>query len=346
MTTLAEVSRTRSSPGLSRLARAVGTLALLALTSLAALPAFGQGAQAQKHKQADNTPVSPEAWQQRGKTFQFEDQAIFYVDEGDGTPVVLLHGYPTSSWDFNKIWSGLLPGHRLIAPDFLGYGFSAKPKSYPYSVAKHADMIEALVQSAQIDDVQLVAHDIGVAVLEELVARDQEGTLPFKIKSVVLLNGTLFASEYQPRPIQRLLASPIGGLVNKLASEKTLSANLRQISGATPGLSDDELAAYWALLNYPGDARVTHRLTHTTRDRAANDERWAKAFCASTFPLRLVIGPEDPTSGVRLSESLTQRCGVGRTFSEAIIDGAGHFPHVEKPEQTLASILNWSEGGY
>lgn len=123
--------------------------------------------------------------------------------------------------------------------------------------------------SPKVDNVQFIAHDVGVAVLEELVARDQEGMLPFRIKSVALLNGTLFASEYQERPIQRLLASPIGGLINRLASKRTLSSNLRQISRATPGLTDEELATYWDLLNYPGNARITHRLTALPRPRGA-----------------------------------------------------------------------------
>ena len=152
-----------------------------------------------------------------------------------------------------------------MAPDLLGYGFSAKPASYPYSVAKHADMIEALVASTLVNDVRFIAHDIGVAVLEELVARDQEGTLPFRIKSMVLLNGALFAAEYQPRLIQRLLASPIGCVVNKLASANTLSTNLREIAGTNPGLSDDELASYWYLLDYPGGAA----LRTNSRTRAA-----------------------------------------------------------------------------
>ena len=59
-----------------------------------------------------------------------------------------------------------------------------------------------------------------------------------------------------------------------------------------------------------------------------------------------MIGPEDPTSGLRLQDSLAQRCGPDRAFTVATIDGAGHFPQVEKPQQTLAAILAWDEGGF
>ena len=72
--------------------------------------------------------MSPDTWLTGGRFLTFADHKIFYRTEGTGEETLLfLHGFPTSSWDWHKMWSLLAPSYRLIAPDFLGYGFSDKP---------------------------------------------------------------------------------------------------------------------------------------------------------------------------------------------------------------------------
>ena len=98
--------------------------------------------------------ITPEQWRARGTYFEHmyaasetpgsnlpreageagEASRIFYVDEGAGDPVILLHGFPTSSYDWRLIWPKLLPGRRLIAPDFRGFGYSSKPDDGAYTI--------------------------------------------------------------------------------------------------------------------------------------------------------------------------------------------------------------------
>ena len=68
-------------------------------------------------------------WKNKGNYFTFNGHQIFSLDEGEGAPLLLIHGFPTASWDWSKIWSELRKYHRVLAIDMLGFGFSDKPKT-------------------------------------------------------------------------------------------------------------------------------------------------------------------------------------------------------------------------
>ena len=287
-----------------------------------------------------STPVSD--WQRRGETFLYEGRSVFTIDEGEGFPVIILHGYPGSSWDFHKVWPAITEHNRAIAPDFLGYGLSDKPQDYSYSVADHAAMVTELATSKGIKEVKLVAHDVGVLVALELIIKAPESGL--KIESVALLNGTLFSSERHPKFIQRLLGGPLGGLVNRAASERTFTTNLLAISGEAGEDLRPTFKTQWQLLNHPYNARLMHKLLHTVRDRRENELRWADALCTSDVPLTFIVGGADPTSGTRMPESLSDYCR--KSFSVSVLADVGHFPQLEAPQQTSEALREWWNGGY
>ena len=73
-------------------------------------------------------------WKNTGKYFDFKGRNIFYQENGKGETLVLVHGFPTSSWDWEKIWPKLSEKYNLLAPDLLGFGFSDKPTNHQYSI--------------------------------------------------------------------------------------------------------------------------------------------------------------------------------------------------------------------
>jgi len=125
-----------------------------------------------------------EWWQQEGKWFSYGGHAIFSRMAGQGDPVVLLHGFPTASWDWSRLWPMLQQHHSLFTLDMLGFGFSDKPALYDYSIEDQADMFEGWIAGLGLKTVSLFAHDYGGSVAQELLARDQEGLLPFSIPTV------------------------------------------------------------------------------------------------------------------------------------------------------------------
>ncbi|MCB0571640.1 MAG: alpha/beta fold hydrolase, partial [Phaeodactylibacter sp.] len=77
-------------------------------------------------------------WQKAGRSFRYGQHRVFYREEGRGEALLLLHGFPTASWDWHKLWEPLSEQFHLIAPDFIGFGFSDKPRPYPYSIRDQA----------------------------------------------------------------------------------------------------------------------------------------------------------------------------------------------------------------
>src|SRR5947207_12338606 len=88
--------------------------------------------------------TSIESWRARGKMLETRDGRVFAVDTGGaGTPVLVLHGFPTSSFDFAAALEHLR-GRRVVLFDFLGFGLSDKPAGYGYSLFEQADVALAV----------------------------------------------------------------------------------------------------------------------------------------------------------------------------------------------------------
>ncbi|NXT17770.1 MEST protein, partial [Syrrhaptes paradoxus] len=118
------------------------------------------------------------SWRSSGRYFTYKDQNIFYRDStgavGSSDIVILLHGFPTSSYDWYKIWEGLTQRfHRVIALDFVGFGFSDKPRPHRYSIFEQASIVEGLVRHLGLrhQKINLLSHDYGDTVAQELLHR-------------------------------------------------------------------------------------------------------------------------------------------------------------------------------
>ena len=274
-------------------------------------------------------------WYKTGDWFDHEDHRIFYRVEGEGQPLLLIHGYPTASWDWNKIWRPLTQRFQCIALDMLGFGYSDKPRQ-PYRIFQQADIHCALIDKLDLDTCHVVSHDYGDTVAQELLARQNEGELNFRLSSLVLLNGGLFPEAHRPVLTQKLLLGPMGGLLARMMSRQTLAKNLRKIFGPDTQPGEREIDEFWQLICQNEGKRVMHRLIHYMAERRANRERWVGALQETRIPLRLIDGMADPISGahmVKRYEQLVPNADVVR------LENVGHYPQVEAPNQVLAAIL-------
>src|SRR6202000_739448 len=100
---------------------------------------------------------------------------IAFRRRGTGPTVLLLHGFPTWSYDYAEVATDLATDHDVITMDFLGYGASDKPGSYHSSVDESADTVEDLVAHLDLASVRLVVHDYGGIVGQELIDRANHG---------------------------------------------------------------------------------------------------------------------------------------------------------------------------
>jgi pimeloyl-ACP methyl ester carboxylesterase len=247
----------------------------------------------------------------------------------------LLHGFPTCSYDWAALWPALTRRFRVIAFDMLGFGFSAKPWPHAYSIAEQADLAEAVLAHAGVTAYQLLAHDYGDTVAQELLARQREGA-PIRITGVRLLNGGLFPETHRPLPAQRLLASPLGPLVARVATRRTFSRGLRQVWGQR-GLDDVTLDAMWYATASDRGTRVMAGLIGYMDERRRFRDRWVGALAATQAPVIVIVGAVDPVSGAHMAAHCRRRLP---NLTVVELPGVGHYPHVEAPEQVLPA-LDW-----
>lgn len=276
------------------------------------------------------------AWAARGASEEFRGRAIHvFRQEGEGPLLVLLHGFPSSSYDW-RLLLGDLPGREVLAFDFLGFGLSEKPRDHDYSLFWQADLTEELVRRhGGGRAVRIVAHDMGTSVANELMARDLEGELELEIEEVVLFNGSMVLEASSPTPAQRALRSRLGPLVARLSSERFFRREFGSVFSAEHPLSEEEAADQWSLVCHNGGRTLGHRLVSYMDQREEFAGRWHGAIRDWPGPLTLTWGLKDPVARVEVLDGLRElRPGV-----EVLeLPELAHYPQIEAPERIASSL--------
>jgi pimeloyl-ACP methyl ester carboxylesterase len=283
--------------------------------------------------------VNPADWQHGGTHFDWRCFRLFVRRGGSGKPLLLIHGFPTSSFDWAAMWPALSSRYSLHALDMLGFGLSDKPKAFAYSLSASADQWQDYVLSQGLREVEVLAHDYGDTVLQELLARQNDGTLPFRIQRATFLNGGLFPEATFPILMQKLLLGPLGPFIARLSSFGRFRASMQSIAGAP--LAEQELRWHWQLLAREHGRLVMPKIIQYIRERRLNRERWTGALQQAGVPLHLIIGERDPISGKTIADrwhDLLPNSPITR------LADVGHYPQWEVPEQVLAAMKNVQAG--
>lgn len=251
--------------------------------------------------------------------------------------LTLLHGFPSSSWDYAKVLPGLEAGFRVLAFDFLGFGDSDKPRRWCYTIHQEADLTEAVWGHFGVRRTAIVAHDYGVSVAQELLARREQRAEAVEISGVSFLNGGLYADLHRPLAIQRLLRKPLAGpLISALANERMFRRNFVAVFSPRHLPAREELNQHWRVLARRGGHRLAHRLIHYIADREQHCRRWEGAIESTRVPLQFVWGMADPVSGAHVAERIRARLPQARLVE---LTDVGHYPQLEVPERVLPEIL-------
>jgi pimeloyl-ACP methyl ester carboxylesterase len=278
-------------------------------------------------------------WAAGGSFLDYRGHRVFLRSEGraDAPVLLLIHGFPTASWDWEALWPRLAGRWRVVAPDLIGFGFSAKPRHYRYSLVDQADLCEAVLRHLGVDCYHVLAHDYGDSVGQELLARQAPAELAGRprMQSLCFLNGGLFPETHRPLLIQKLLMSPLGPLVGRLSSRHKIAASMRAIFG--PGSPPDEalLDDFWTLISHGGGRRIMHKLIRYMRERREQRPRWVGALQAAAIPLKLIDGAADPISGAHMAARYAQLVPAADV---TLLEGIGHYPQFEAPQQVLAAF--------
>jgi pimeloyl-ACP methyl ester carboxylesterase len=276
-----------------------------------------------------------QAWLDAGTHETFGRHQLFVRRQaGAGMPILFLHGYPSSSFDWHAVIERLGEAD-LVAFDFLGFGLSDKPRDHRYSLMAAADLTEAVVAGFGQTPVMVVAHDMGTSVATELLARDVEGKLPFRIGTVLLMNGSMVIERATLTVSQKLLRSPVGSVAARLSNEPSFRAQMSRIFSREHPLTAQEAADQWSLLAYNGGHRILDKLIHYLRERVQYADRWHGALRDWRGDLELAWAMRDPVCTKAVLDAVT---GLRPAAPVTLLPELGHYPQVEDPAAIAAII--------
>lgn len=152
-------------------------------------------------------PITFKQWYQHGQYFVHRSHPVFYRvggHGGAGETLLLIHGFPTSSWDWHRLWPALSTRFAtVIAADLIGFGHSSKPRDFDYRIHDWADLQEHLLHALGLSRYHILAHNIGNNIAQELLARQHERRAArqsplAELQSICLISGGMFAEMQRP----------------------------------------------------------------------------------------------------------------------------------------------------
>lgn len=286
--------------------------------------------------------ANTEEWRGRANYFTFEGHQIAYWTGGSGPALLLVHGYPTCSWDWKPVWETLSTHYRLIACDMLGFGLSDKPRGglagRGYSLIDQTDIQLALLKYLKIENYHALVHDYGVSVGQEMLARQREGSGARGLQQMLFLNGGLFPDHHRPRPIQKLGISPIGFVLGFLFNRERFGKSFAQVFGPETQPSETELDIFWDFITHNGGEKIQHKLLKYMIDRQTHKARWREALLLNQDRIGLINGALDPVSGEHLYHEWRRAVPEARHH---LLAHVGHYPQVEASGEVAAKVLEW-----
>lgn len=277
------------------------------------------------------------AWVDR-REYPFEPRALDlgvgamrYVDEGDGRPVVMVHGTPTWSFLYRHLVAALRDRHRCIAPDLLGFGLSDKPAGVSYRPGDQAWRLAELIETLGLKDLTLVVHDFGGPIgLAYAIAH------PENVRSVVLFNTWMWSVADDRRLAwpARLLGSPAGRLLYERCgfSVNVLWAGaIRDRGRYTPAVHRH----YARPLGTPAARRATWEYARELLGSSDWYEGlWRQRERLRRIPALLVWGLADPAFG----RFLPRWRAVFDDAEVLELPDAGHAPPEERAPELLPTL--------
>jgi pimeloyl-ACP methyl ester carboxylesterase len=286
---------------------------------------------------------SVEAWSRRGRLLPTRDGEVWTLDvpgkDPAVAPVLALHGFPSSAFDFAAAIDRIAPKRRVVTLDFPGFGLSCKPRDHGYSLFEQADVVLEVARAVGLERAHLWAHDMGTSVATELLARRERGLCPLALESVTLMNGSVHVELAHLTLGQKLLRSPLSRVFARLNSRRTFEAQLRRTFGREP--DEGTLHAMWDLVSRDdGLARMPATIGYV-EERKRFRRRWIGALERCDLPLLVAWGRRDPVAVMAIAEKLARGTAGARLETW---DDLGHWPQVEDPARVVATVSAFWDG--
>jgi pimeloyl-ACP methyl ester carboxylesterase len=277
-------------------------------------------------------------WREDGRFVEIGGRRIFVLDTDShpGPCVFILHGFPSSSYDWRRVVPEVSKRARVVAFDYLGFGLSDKPIDARYSLFEQSDLAEAIAGECGVERCALVAHDLGDTVAAELMKRSAEGKLSFAIDRVLLTNGSIFIDLVQLSAGQRLLLELPDERLEESLPLDGFKPGLRELFSREHQPSEEDLDAMLELLRHNAQDRLLPRQIRYIEERRINQPRWTAGLAEFAGPLTALWGMQDPIAVPAMMDRLSEV----RPDAEIVRwDDVGHWPPIEVPGRVAAAIV-------
>lgn len=231
---------------------------------------------------------------------------IFHVEFGDPEAPMLLmvHGFPTSSIDWQDVAGDLSASHRVCMVDLPGFGFSDKPKGENFTVQRDSELLGYyLTEVLDAHKGAVVAHDRGDSVALAFANRCFNGETQFELTDLVLGNGNIFLPLSNLTTFQRLALDPkTAPATLAVTTPEVLAAGLGQTTFTPPrGLDDPVIAALADTFAVNDGVAVVHDTIQYLVERSEREEDWLEALAAMPVKTTLVWGLYDEVAPLRVA---------------------------------------------
>ena len=255
---------------------------------------------------------------------EVDGMEVAYAEAGEGDPVILLHGWPTSSFLWRQVIPVLAAGNRVVAPDLPGFGESSKPLDRRYDFELFEFVLDGLTEQLGIEAAGLAVHDLGGPIgVHWALGR------PGRVSRLAVLN-TLLYPEFDPTVAAFVTTLADPARREQLTGPDGLAAVLRLGFADEAHVTDEALAGFRAPF---ANADSRSALAHAGIElRPEGFAEIAEGLPGLDIPVRVVYGEADrilPDIG-----ETVRRLAADIPHAEVVpIPGCGHWVQEEAPER-------------
>lgn len=270
----------------------------------------------------------------------FDGLQYHYIDEGSGPTLLMVHGNPTWSFAWRQLVRDLSTQYRVIAVDHMGCGFSSKPADYEYTLAMHIRNLQRFVETLELQDITLFAHDWGGAI-----GMGTAGQLPERFQRFVLFNTAAFRSQRIPFRIAVCRWPVFGTLalrgLNAFSRAALTMAVTKKLS---PAVKRGYLAPYDSWANRVAVQRFVQDIplkeSHQTYATLHQVEDSLAQF--TNHPMLLVWGERDWCFTTAFLDEFQQRFPHAETLR---LPTAGHYVFEDAHAEILPRVKTFLANG-
>ncbi len=230
-----------------------------------------------------------EAWRDKGSVYSVDGLKTYVWSEGEGDPVVCIHGVPASAYCYRKLLPALAQsGMRGIVFDLPGLGLSDRPESFDYNWSQLGVYASKLIVELKLSKFHLLVHDIGGPVGFGVL-----GHLCEHVKSLTVLNTMVRATKFRPHPMMGIFRRNLIGELALAAMNPQSFAIALNAHGFAKKLSKEEYLAYYQLLIGSDQGRSFLRIMRSFELTQDFEDRVVKAVAAFKGPRQIIWGTND-----------------------------------------------------